>query len=226
MAASPHDFESSGTPFKRTLMESGGLAAAEITSMGVSLGVIAVADKVAPSLVHGATKIVAKAIVEPYLESIETFLGTFCRLEECKPDKSVPREKRAEQLARATVLFGAAFVPSLLTKIAVRRWVNKKAGFNEDNNPWWKVWKLNAHDRKVFYWDEGTHIGSMILLNTGTAKHTDELIRGSTSVLQKVFGISERKAHDLSSMAMIWELPNAIGLTFGIGAIAHTHYTK
>jgi hypothetical protein len=225
MAATPHNDFSGKTPFQRTWMESAGLGAAEVASMGVSLGVIAVADKVAPGLVQGATTIVAKTIVEPYLETIENVLGTICHLEECKPDPKVPREKRAEKLARATVLFGAAFVPSFLTKLAVRRGVNEAVGMG-DGHPWWKVWKANNHDWKIVGWDEGAHIGSMILLNTGAAKHTDELIRGSTSMLQKIFGVSEQKAHDLASMAMIWELPNAIGLAFGVGAIAHTHYKK
>ena len=226
MSSVNDNHNSSGkTPFQKIWMESAGLAAAEITSMGVSLGVVALADKIAPGLVTAATKTVSKIVIEPYLEGIEKVMTTFCRLEECKPNKDEPREKRAERLARATVLFSAAFVPSFLTKLAVRRGVNQALTMG-DQHPWWKIWHANGHDWKIVGWDEGAHIGSMILLNTGAAKHTDELIRGSTSVIQKLFGLSEEKAHEISSMAMIWELPNAIGLAFGVGAIAHTRLKK
>jgi hypothetical protein len=205
--------------------ESGGLFAAEFVSSVVSLGVIGLADKIAPGLVDGTTKFLAKTVIEPNLDMIEKGLGTICRLEECKPDKTKSRQERAQSLARATVLFSAAFVPSFAAKLATRRGVNELCRPGKDPHPWWKVWKAGDHDWKVVGWDEGFHIGSLILLNTGTAKYTDELIRGSSSLLQKM-GISEKKAHELSSMAMIWELPNAIGLTAGIGAIGHDVYVK
>jgi hypothetical protein len=203
------------------LKESAGLGVAEITSSAVSLGVIGIADQIAPGLVNGATKAISKVVVEPYLETIEKVMGTVCRLEECKPDKTKSRQERAEQLAHSIVLFSAAFVPSFLVKVAVRRGINQACGMG-DHHPWWKVWKANTHDKKVVLWDEGVHIGSLILLNTGVAKYTDDLIRSSTSILTKT-GISQKKAHEIASMAMIWELPNIMGLMAGTGVIAHKH---
>jgi hypothetical protein len=209
------------TPMAKFGLETSGLAAAEIVSSAVSLGVFAYADKVAPDTTKKVTSVVAK-LIEPYLDVVENVIGTICRLDECKPDKSKKRHERAELMAHNLVLFGAAFLPSLAVKLAIRRGINEGVGLG-DENKWWKIWKPSKHDGVVFAWDEFTHLGSLVLLNTGVAKYTDEMIRGSTSVIQKIFGVSEKKAHEIASMTMIWELPNILGLAAGTGAIAHKH---
>src|SRR6185436_14597151 len=97
-------------------------------------------------------------VFEPHLDTIEKWMGNVCRLEECKPEKDETKPQRAERLARAVVLWGAAFVPSLAAKLAVRRGINQLQG-RGDQHPWWKIWKFNKHDGTVLGWDEGVHIG-------------------------------------------------------------------
>jgi hypothetical protein len=202
-------------------LETAGLGIAEMLSSATSVGVFAYADKIFPGTVKDVTDVVVK-IIEPHLDTVEKTIGAVCRLEECKPDYTKSRHERAEKMAHNLVLFGAAFVPSIIVKLATRRGINELVGLG-DQHKWWKVWRLNKHDGTVFLWDEGIHIGSMILLNTGTAKFTDKLIKDSTPLIQKIFGVSETKAHDIASMTMIWELPNMLGLIAGTGAIAHKH---
>lgn len=204
------------------MLESGGLAVAEITSIGASLGVVAIADQVAPKIMGNATKFVAKHFIEPHLEAFEGFLSSVCHLQECKPDRSQSREKRAESLAHATVIFVPSFVTGLAVKIATRRGMNKLCGIVDDATHSRAWWEFSKHEKIILCADEGVHIGSMILLNTGAAGVTDDLIRASSGVLQKM-GFSEQKSKDISSMAMIWELPNLLGLMSGVGAILGIH---
>ena len=56
-------------------IETTSLAIAELVSMGVSLGVVGVADQVAPEAVKACSKALAKVVFEPYLEYIEGGLG-------------------------------------------------------------------------------------------------------------------------------------------------------
>lgn len=210
------------TPSQSIMLESGGLAVAEITSIAASLGVVAIADQVAPKTMGNATKFVAKHLIEPHLETFEKLLSSVCHLQECKPDYQQSREKRAESLAHATVVFLPSFVAGLGVKIATRRGMNKLCGIVDDASHARKWWELSKHERAIFFADEGVHIGSMILLNTGAAGVTDDLIRSTSGILQKM-GFSEQKSKDISSMAMIWELPNLLGLMSGIGAIVGIH---
>src|SRR4051812_24271214 len=78
------------------LKEGIGLGIAEFISMGVSLGVVAVADDLAPNLVKDTSKFVAKTCIAPFQDAIEWGLGTFCQLKECKVDYTKPRNERAE----------------------------------------------------------------------------------------------------------------------------------
>lgn len=206
---------------QKFVMESGGFAVAEIVGAVVGLGIVGVADKVAPGLVKSTTQAISAVAIEPYLDNIEWVLGKVCKLEECKVDKTKTRQERAERLARAITLFGAAWVPSLAAKIATRRGINAVCGMG-DKAPWWNVLKANEHDKALFWWDEGVHYGSMVLLNTTKtgAGLSDEMLRSTTNLLQKI-GFSENTAHDMAAMAVIHELPNFLGFSAGVGKIAY-----
>lgn len=207
-----------------------GFSVAELVSMGTSLGVVAVADQVAPDLLKTASKALSKVVFEPYLESIERALGTVCKLEECKVDVNEDRQKRAEKLAHTSIVFGSAWALSMVAKFATRRVMNH--AFDIKDKPIAKTgnWFMDKIAFKVLHpdeWkigaaDELVHLGSLITVNTAAAKMTDEMIRTNTSILTKC-GIPEKKAHEISSMAMIWELPNFLGLLAGLGVISHKH---
>ena len=215
--------------------ESAGLGVAEMVSIATSLGVVAVAEDIAPNLLKSVSKTMGK-IIEPYLLGpAESFLGTFCKLEECKIDKEKSRQERAEELSKNLIVFSAAFVTSLVAKIATRKALNHLTGItttpkrntgNFAKDIWVNYIWPDKHDRKIFYWDEGVHMGSLILMNTGIAKQTDVMIQGSSSVLQKTLGWTKAKADRVASMAMIWEVPNVIGWLAGVGAIAHTEFKR
>ncbi|NBX02716.1 MAG: hypothetical protein EBR02_01350 [Alphaproteobacteria bacterium] len=202
--------------------ESISLIFAECVSIAAMLGVVAEADKVAPELTEGATKAIAKAVVEPNLDVIEKSLTTVCKLETCKPDKEKNREQRSHDIARMTVLFGAAWVPSLLIKLATRRGMNKVMGIG-DEHQWWDLRKLSPTDKSVAVWDEGVHYGSLILANTLLAKPSDEMIRGVSGILQKTFGWSKQRSDETAVTAVIHEVPNLMGAAAGILAIAAHH---
>ncbi len=132
------------------------------------------------------------------------------------------------------VVFSAAWVASMLVKIASRKSLNRVfegghitqdvkstggffKGFYERNL------KLNPHDTKIIVWDEAVHIGSLILVNTSMAKTSDSMIKGASDFLQKKMGWSKKRADDVASMGVIWELPNFMGWLAGVGAIVHSH---
>jgi len=209
--------------------ESVGLGIAELVSMGVSLGVVGVADQVAPKMLKSCSQTLGK-ILEPYLDTIEKSLKAVCKLEECQPDATKSREERAENIGKTLIVFSSAWATSMLFKIATRKWMNDALGLTVKaprTGSKWQDFKNDylipsAHDKKVIVWDEITHYGSLLLLNTGMAKTTDEMLRTTTNILEKV-GFSPRKAHDLATMGIIWELPNALGFAAGVGNIAKYH---
>ena len=205
-----------------------GLGVAEFASAVTSLGVFALADQVAPGAVKAASKALAKSCIEPHLEWIETNLQKVCHLQECQPDLSKSREDRAEQLAETLLKFSASFAASMAVKLATRSIINKSMGLDHaapaKTGNWFKdevLYKhLNAHDWRVFLADESVHLGSFFLVNNGAAKHTDNAIQATSSVLQKTFGWSKEKSNQVASMAIVWEMPNALGFLAGSGIIA------
>jgi hypothetical protein len=217
------------TPREKVGYESLGFCFGEGMSIITSLGMVAVADELFPKLVDKASKSLANAVIEPNLEKFEWVMSKLCQLEECKVDPSKPRQERAESLARAVVLFSPAWVASMIVKTRARRWCNNQFGIGERDNPFKKWYDprrwvyMNKSDRGIFYWDEGAHIGSLLLLNTVGHQVNDELIRASSNILQKTLGFSERKANDVARMAVIWELPNVIGMAAGMQAIYGKH---
>ncbi len=214
--------------------ESGGFALAEMVSMSTSLLVVGIADTLAPNLIKDASKFVGKHVIEPFLDPIEGTLGTICKLKECQPDKTKTRAERAESLAKTMIVFSAAWATSMAAKLYTRGVVNRLTGVNEHVIPKSGNWFADQYNtiaaeikdpntRRIFLYDEGVHYGSILLMNTVGAGATDELINTSSSVLTKM-GIPEKKARELSSMAIIWELPNFLGMAAGIGAIFQNHF--
>jgi hypothetical protein len=217
----------------KIVTESGVFALAEFASMAVSLGVVGIADQVAPGLVKSASQAVSKTCVEPFLDTIEGALGKVCRLKECQPDLSKSREERAEALAKTMIVFSAAWAASMGAKLLTRGAVNRWTGVNPHELPksgnWFKdQWNTinaelkNPETRKIFLADEGIHYGSILLMNTAGAHVTDEMINSTGNLLNKC-GIPKHKAHEIASMAIVWELPNLLGMAAGIGSIAQNH---
>ncbi|MDX1974465.1 MAG: hypothetical protein SFT92_02190 [Rickettsiales bacterium] len=209
---------------QRFLTEGGGFAVAEVMGAVVALGMVGVADKIAPNSMKAVTQAVAKHAIEPYLDQFEYGLGVVCKLEECKPDKTKTRMERAEGIARALTVFGVAWIPSLVAKIATRRGINQVCGLG-DGAPWWNVLKANHHDVSLMLCDELPHYGSMLLLNTTHkgAAISDDMLRSITGMLEKM-GMSKKTSHEMAMMAVVHELPNFIGFSTGLAKIAHDVY--
>lgn len=220
-------------------LESAGFVVAEGLSALTGLGVVAVADVVIPKpMLKAASKCLAKVVIEPFLEPIEGALSKICKLEECQVDSEKPREVRAEQLAKTVILFGSAFAASLAVKLHTRRAVNDYFGINTDDHvikphagasTWEKVKHYGTlkhwtpQEKVIFAVDEGMHLGALYALNNTLAPFTDRQIRHTTGTLQKIFGWTEAKAHEVASMAWIWEAANAAGAASGIGIIIGNH---
>ncbi len=215
--------------------ESGGFGAGELASMGVSLGVVAIMDKVIPkSLLDKAIGVVSKVVIEPYLDTIERNLAK-CKLEECQTDETKTREERANRLAKMALVFGSAYFISFAAKIAVRKWANKKFEIPEDPERAPKndsFYEKNRHHipiigssraaNMITFADEGVHIGSFVYLNTMGSNLSDEHIKKMSKVLEKI-GVSPQKAREISTMVMVWEVPNFLGMMAGGVAIAGKH---
>lgn len=212
------------------LVESVGFTVAEGVSMGVSLVTVGLLDTLAPGMVKKATKVVAKTVIEPHLDTIERTMKKVCHIEECRVSDNQSREERAESLARAIVLFTPAWFLSMGAKVYTREKMNKHYDIKDGYiNPqktfmektFYKV--ISPYAWKIFVADEGMHYGSLIYLNTRGAEYTSDMIKATSNMLQKQVGMSKRKADDLASMAMIWELPNVLGWGAAMGMIFGKH---
>lgn len=220
-------------------LESGGFLVSEMAQAVVGVGVVAVADLVIPKpILSAATQTVSKLVVEPFLDPIEAGLSKMCRLQECKLDNDKPREQRAEAIAKTMIVFGTAYAASMLTKLHVRREWNKHFKITTDDHiippaanatSWQKVKHYSSfshwtpQEKVIFAADEGIHLGSLFLINNTLAPYTDQAIKTTSSLIQKVTGCSEQKAHEVSSMAWVWEAANGLGAIAGIGVIAGNH---
>jgi hypothetical protein len=214
-----------------TFKEAGAFSVAELVSMGVSLGVVGVADQIAPDAIKTGSKYLAKHVVEPNLEAIEKLLSKICKLDECKLETGKSREERAEKLAHISIVFGAAWAISMTAKVLTRRLLTHDIPQHDRESPHYKPHPddkvvignpktgITKHEIKLFAADEGVHYGSLLLMNTCGAKVTDELIRTTTRILNKC-GVSEKKAHELATMLWVWEFSNGLGAAAGIGVIS------
>ena len=220
--------------------ESGGFVIAELLSMGVSMGVVAVLDQLIPKEVMCcASQAVAKTCIEPFQDTIEKGMRKFSKLEEFRVDTTKTKEQRAEEYAHAVMVFGAAWAISMGAKLAGRRQINNLVGIRdleqhtsaEEGMGFMKKMLHNANlknwspeERMIMLADEGMHYGSIALMNANPllAKKTDEQVNTMTNVLEKI-GVPPKKAKELSSYFMIYELPNFLGMGAGMVAIAGKH---
>lgn len=227
MSAKGHNNFSAGngkTPMHNFALESAGFTVAELASVVASLGVVGFADTIAPGALKSTSKAISKAVIEPHLDVIESTMSNLCKLEACKTDKTVPREDRAEKIAHTLLVFGAAWVGAFVTKVATRRIFNEKVlGIRDRGHSSHKWWKLSNDEKLIIGLDEGIHYGSLLLLNTGAAVHTDAMINTTSSILEKA-GLSKEKSKELAGMSVIWELPNLLGLFAGMGGIYYKHH--
>lgn len=215
-------------------LESAGFGVAEIASMGVSLGVVAVLDKVIPkSMMDKATDVVSKVCIEPYLDTIEKNLKK-CKLKECQVDETKTREERAQRLAKGVVVFGSAYLLSLGAKLYARQKWNKSVLREDppklpaDTSVFKRISQYvpfvgaTRDANMILVADEVAHIGSLIYLNTKASEFTDDHIKKMSGTLEKL-GVSPQKAKEVSTMAMVWEVPNVIGMLAGGGAVFAKH---
>lgn len=204
--------------------ESMGLGIAELVSGVTSLGVVAVADDLIPGINKKISQALSRTVIEPNLKVVEDWSQRLCKLKECKPDLKIPAHTRSEKIAHTLVLFGEAWVVSMLAKMATRKATNE--WFKVEHPPE-KVGKttfgFNRHDWDVMLWDEGVHLGAFVLGNLAMAKQTDHVIDGLSGVLNKTLGMSQTKAHNVASMFMIWEVPNLLGFAAGVERIRRFH---
>ncbi len=224
---------------QKIALESGGFLVAEMVGAATGLGVVAVADMIIPKpILKGAAKCLSKCLIEPFLDTIEGSLTKICKLEECQVDPSKPRAERAEQIAKTVIVFGAAYVASMEAKLLTRHGINEHYGIHSGHKSippkasataWEKVkhygtlkhW--STEDKIIFAADEGIHMGALYVLNNSLAPFTDSMIKKTTGVIQKTTGWPESKAHEVASMAWIWEAANGLGAIAGIGIIAGNH---
>lgn len=222
-----------------TGVEALGFMGAELASMATSLGVVAVADQLIPKPILEHTYHAVGKVLEPFLlDPYEKAKHMFCRLEECKTDENKSREERAEQMAKVLLVFGAAWAISMRAKLYTRRGLNKLFDIHEhevklpsDTSfvrkavnvvvPWDK---MTSQERMIFTADEAVHYGSMVLMNMPFAHGTDEMIRTAKRVIHKATGFDEKKSQEIADMAVIWEMPNLLGMLAGFGAIAAKHH--
>jgi len=100
--------------------------------------------------------------------------------------------------------------------------ISSTASFMDKVKHYGTLQHWTPQEKLIFAADEGVHIGSLFLLNNNLAPVTDHMIRGTTSMLQK-FGVDEKKAKDISTMAWVWEAANGLGALAGMGVIAGNH---
>lgn len=219
-----HSHTNGRSPAHKIGLESLGFTIAEGVQMLTSLGVVAVADQVAPGVISDVSKTLGKIVVQPLLDPIEATMGALCKLEECKKNDQLTREQRAEQIAKVLVVFGASWAAGFIAKVQTRRGLNKAFGVavEETKGHWWEFWKLTRKEKIIMLSDEGVHYGALLLANTAAAGPTDDMIRASTNMLVKC-GMPKEKAHELAAYTMIWEVPNFLGLAAGLGGIYATH---
>ena len=220
-----------GEAWRKTTLESGGLAVAEVLSGGISLGAFTFLEDILPNKTNEWSKALAKSCIEPNLDWFERNLQKVCHLQECKPDMNKSREQRAEEYARTIVKFSASLGVNIAAKLAVRKlWNNYFKLENAKEVPadtWWAWFKSKmpqVHDLKVLALDEGSHLGALYLVNNTGAKYTDASIRSISDMLQSTTGCSKKRADEMASMIVVWEMPNMVGLGFGSAAIASEQF--
>jgi len=223
---------------RNAMAEAGGFGFAEAASEGTWMGIALVAGFIPKSIMDGICKPVGKLAILPVLDPLERLMARFCKLEECQPDLTKPREERAANLAKTMLVYGLGIWTSLKVKLHVRRWTNVKMGIipDEISHPMTPLAKkfdkfftfllgekhVSPQEKLIFAFDEIPHYGSMILLNNQLAPATDSMIRVTSNLLQKT-GLSEEKAQEYATAINAYGVPNVIGAAGGMAAIAGKH---
>lgn len=177
--------------------EVGGFLAAEVLSIGVSVGAFTFIDEIAPHTVDKVSRVIAKTCVEPYLETIEKGMRSICHSKDCQVDPRKPREERALAYARYLTRFGASFAVGIISEPLIRTGLNK----------WWKV-KNPASNVRVLSLDKTVHLGALAIVNTIGAKQTDAVIDTTSSILQKTLGWSPERSKKAADGTIRWEASN------------------
>ncbi len=207
-------------------LETTGLMAAEFASMVVSVGAFTFAGEWFPSVTKNVGHVVSKVCVEPYLDSIEWGLQKVCKIKECQPDFTKPREERAQKYGEYLTLFGLSAVAGVAAELGVRGAMNRWLGVKGANvAKGWKKYIPTGHDLAVVAVDRGVHIGAILATNTIGAKHADNAMDGITGFLQKSFGWPEERAKKAAEMLVVYEGPNWLGFGAATAYLAaHHHY--
>lgn len=219
--------------------ELGGFGIAEIVAEGTWLGTAAIITMIPEKILHDTSMAIGKVCVEPFLlDPLEKVMHNICHLKECQPDETKSREERAANLVRAMIIFAPSMWASLEVKNRTRRYLNNKMNIPHfdpgtleegatllDKLKHYAAFKHWSPDEKMIaVADEGVLLGSMYVMNNQMAPVTDDLIRNTSSMIQKTFGTSERKAHDYATAAVVWSVPNAVGGLGAAMAIASKHF--
>ncbi len=170
---------------------------AEATSILVSIGVFTFLDEIAPDTMKTVSKVIGKTCVEPYLDTIEKGMKTFCRSKDCQVDPNKPRAERAEAYANYLTRFTLSFATGIGIEFFARNKFNKWAGVKEP--------MPNTH---AFGIDKFVHLGALGVVNTIGAKQTDEAIDTTSNIFQKTLGWSKERSHKAADSVVRWEASN------------------
>lgn len=202
----------------KTVAEIGGFGAAEVVSEGVWIGSAILTGFIPKHLMDVASSALGKCI-EPVLKPVEATIGGLCKLEECKPNPDIPREKRAQELARILITYVPGILLSLQAKVQSRRYFGSKMGI-EIAPPGSRFWQWSLPERLVMVADEIPTLGALWMFNRPLAPVTDDLIKSTSGILHKTMGMGEKKAHEMATALCMWGLPNSIGMVGASLAIA------
>lgn len=225
-------------PWRNTGAELTGFLGAEILAEGVWIGAAAITGMIPKSMMHAAASAVGKVCIEPFLDPIEKTLGKVCKLKECQPDPSLPKSERAERLARTILVYAPAIAISLEAKVATRKFFNKRMALRADtptrmlpeNASMWqkithygKLRHWSPQEKMIFFVDEGTQIGSFLVLNNQLAPFTDDMVKSTSGVLQHAFHMKKEKADEWGAATWLWVVPNSMGAIGAAAMIAGRH---
>lgn len=213
---------------QKATAETLGLGIAEMASAVVSVGVFALADDIAPSLMKKSGKVIGR-LLEPFLDPIERAMQGGCKLKECQPDFTKSRQERAEEYGRFLTRFGVSLVPAVLTEYGVRKIGNHYLHVGNGDMGKSLAYKLmhpNRHDCGVIGIDKGVQLGGIIAVNTIFAKQADVGIEGISNVLQKTLNWPKERADRAAQATIVWHLADGLGFGAAGAKIWHEQYSK
>ena len=213
-----------------------GLGLAEFASMTISVGAFTFLGEIAPNTVNSVSKVVSKACIEPFLDTIEGVMQKTCKLKECQPDFTKSRQERAEQYAKYVTLFAASIPLGVGTEMLARIWLNNKFKVKAPPSDGLRKWLQERtptfmhsqlptwHDVKVVGIDRGIHLGAILGVNTLLSKQADTAIDGITHCLQKSLNWPADRAKRAAEMLVVYEGPNWLGFSAATAYLAGYHH--